>query len=129
MPPGLGPVHLLVIAVVALLVLGPEKLPQVARQAGKAMGEFRRWREFAEDEVRSVLKFDAEPEPDASALSPADEHPNEAANPPWEADRYRAATGSAMTPSWVVTDWHHVDSKEHAEPSSRSSATGDEGRT
>lgn len=39
---GIGTTELMVILVVALLVLGPKKLPQVARSLGKAFGEFRR---------------------------------------------------------------------------------------
>lgn len=34
--------ELVVILVVALVVLGPKRLPEVARQLGKAMAEFRR---------------------------------------------------------------------------------------
>lgn len=34
--------QILVILVIALIVLGPEKLPQVARMVGKALAEFRR---------------------------------------------------------------------------------------
>jgi len=36
-----NPVHLLFIAVVALLVLGPKRLPEVARTLGKGLREFR----------------------------------------------------------------------------------------
>lgn len=39
---GIGGTELLVILVVALLVLGPKSVPQIARTLGKAMGEFRR---------------------------------------------------------------------------------------
>lgn len=39
---GIGGTELLVILVVALIVLGPKSLPQIARTLGKAMGEFRR---------------------------------------------------------------------------------------
>jgi sec-independent protein translocase protein TatB len=39
---GIGSAELLIILLVALLVLGPEKLPSLARTLGKAMGEFRR---------------------------------------------------------------------------------------
>jgi sec-independent protein translocase protein TatB len=39
---GIGPSELLVILVIALLVLGPKRLPELARSLGKAMGEFRR---------------------------------------------------------------------------------------
>lgn len=37
----LGFSEMLVIALVALLVFGPERLPELARQAGKAMARFR----------------------------------------------------------------------------------------
>jgi TatA/E family protein of Tat protein translocase len=36
-----NPVHLLFLAVVALVVLGPRRLPELARAAGKGMREFR----------------------------------------------------------------------------------------
>lgn len=39
---GIGSTELLVILVVALIVLGPKSLPQMARTLGKALSEFRR---------------------------------------------------------------------------------------
>ncbi|MEZ0312361.1 MAG: Sec-independent protein translocase protein TatB [Myxococcota bacterium] len=39
---GLGVGEVIIILVVALVVLGPTKLPQVARQVGKGLREFRR---------------------------------------------------------------------------------------
>ncbi len=39
---GLGIWELALIAVVALVVLGPRRLPEVARQVGRALNEFRR---------------------------------------------------------------------------------------
>lgn len=38
----LGPGEIFVVLVVALVVLGPEKLPGAAKQAGRWLGEFRR---------------------------------------------------------------------------------------
>lgn len=50
--------HLLIIFLVALIVLGPDKLPQVARMLGKTMAEFRRvtsdFRTTIEGEVREL---------------------------------------------------------------------------
>jgi len=39
---GIGPTELVVILVVALLVLGPKRLPEIARSLGKGIAEFRR---------------------------------------------------------------------------------------
>ncbi len=48
----LSPAKLLVILVVALVVLGPDKLPKVARQIGSLWGDFRKFRARLETEVR-----------------------------------------------------------------------------
>jgi len=42
---GIGFPELLIILVVALLVVGPSKLPELAKSLGKALGEFRRMAE------------------------------------------------------------------------------------
>ena len=39
--PNIGPMEIVLILVVALLVLGPKRLPEVARSAGKGMREFK----------------------------------------------------------------------------------------
>ncbi len=44
---------MLIILVVALVVLGPDKLPKVAKQIGALWGEFRKFRERLESDVRS----------------------------------------------------------------------------
>jgi len=50
--------HLVIIFLIALIVLGPEKLPQIARVMGKAMADFRRittdFRVQIEDEMREM---------------------------------------------------------------------------
>ena len=48
----LSPAKLLVILVVAVVVLGPEKLPKVAKQIGSLWGDFRKFRERLESDVR-----------------------------------------------------------------------------
>jgi sec-independent protein translocase protein TatB len=50
--PFLSPAKILVILVVALVVLGPDKLPKVAKQIGSLWGDFRRFRERLESDVR-----------------------------------------------------------------------------
>lgn len=51
----LDPGKLLVIAVVAIILLGPDRLPQVARQIGGAWKSFNEFRHRVESEVRSTV--------------------------------------------------------------------------
>ncbi len=51
----LDPGKLLVIAVVAIILLGPDKLPQVARQAGNAWRSLNEFRHRMESEVRTSM--------------------------------------------------------------------------
>jgi sec-independent protein translocase protein TatB len=51
----LSPEKLLVILVIALIVLGPDKLPSVARRVGALWSEFNRWRAHLETEVRGAF--------------------------------------------------------------------------
>ncbi len=51
----LDPTKLLIIAVVAVILLGPDKLPQVGRQAGAAWRTFNDFRHRMETEVRSSI--------------------------------------------------------------------------
>ena len=48
----LSPAKILVVLVVAIVVLGPDKLPKVARQVGSLWGDFRRLRQRLESDVR-----------------------------------------------------------------------------
>jgi sec-independent protein translocase protein TatA len=50
--PSIGPAEVLVILVIALLVFGPQKLPEIGKQVGRAMREFRK----AQNVVRSELR-------------------------------------------------------------------------
>jgi TatA/E family protein of Tat protein translocase len=51
----LSPPKLLMILVIALIVLGPDKLPSVARRIGAAWSDFTRWRTQLESEVRATF--------------------------------------------------------------------------
>lgn len=55
MPPGLSPVHLLVIFVVALIVLGPDKMPDAMRKGARLLGEARQWSARISDEMQGAL--------------------------------------------------------------------------
>lgn len=51
---GIGVPELLVILVVALIVLGPKRLPEVAKGLGKALAEFRRATSDLSDELSNA---------------------------------------------------------------------------
>ncbi len=51
----IGGGELLIIFLVALVVLGPTKLPEAARQIGKVMGEFRRLSAGFQNELKSAM--------------------------------------------------------------------------
>jgi TatA/E family protein of Tat protein translocase len=56
---GVGMTEIVVILVIALLIFGPNKLPELARSLGKGFGEFRR----ASYDLRQSLMEATEPEP------------------------------------------------------------------
>jgi len=59
MPSGaLSPVHILIVATVALIVLGPEELPKVAKRAGRLLRELRALRARLDEEIHSLLDED-----------------------------------------------------------------------
>ena len=74
---GIGMPELVVILVVALLVLGPKRLPEVARSLGRAVAEFRRQSTEVmeelqtqldvEDRARAAKNEPKKPTPDAPA--------------------------------------------------------------
>ena len=57
----LGPMEMLVIVVVALVVLGPQRLPEAMRQVGKGVGDLRRWSTQLTSEMQSALVPGPEP--------------------------------------------------------------------
>ncbi len=63
---GIGMPELLIIMAVALLVLGPKKLPEIARSLGRGMAEFRR----ASTELRNSLTAPLEEPPEQPVPPP-----------------------------------------------------------
>ena len=57
--PNLGGPEILVILLVALIVLGPKRLPEVGRQVGKAMRELRKVQSDVRAQLDDVLQADA----------------------------------------------------------------------
>lgn len=97
----IGLQEMIVIGVIALVVFGPEKLPELGRRLGRAMREFRR----ASDEFRSTVETnlklnepDPPPEPvveQPAAIAPSDAVTSTAALPS-EADPYATTDPTAV---------------------------------
>jgi sec-independent protein translocase protein TatA len=75
----LGPAEILVVLVVALVVFGPRRLPEVSRQVGGALRELRR----VQESVRSEI---------STAMADEDDAPRPRRNP-------TVAVGAAVDPS------------------------------
>ncbi|HEV3352499.1 MAG TPA: twin-arginine translocase TatA/TatE family subunit [Acidimicrobiales bacterium] len=70
MPTSLGPAEILVILVVALIVLGPKRLPEAGRQIGKFVSEVRHWSTAVQAEIRDVIDAEGAPTPPPPAAAP-----------------------------------------------------------
>ena len=55
---GMSPLELMVIVALALIVLGPERLPELARQAGRTLREVRRISSEVRGELSRSLELD-----------------------------------------------------------------------
>jgi Tat protein translocase TatB subunit len=53
---GIGVTELIVILVVAIIFIGPKKLPEIAKAAGKAFAEFKK----ATEDIKNSVKEDIE---------------------------------------------------------------------
>ena len=65
----LSPVHILIVLTVALIVLGPQELPKVARQTAKVLRELRALRERLDEELHVLIDDDG-PDPSARPEQP-----------------------------------------------------------
>jgi sec-independent protein translocase protein TatB len=89
---GIGMTELLVILVVALVVLGPSRLPEVARSLGRALGELKRQSADVFEEFQNVGREEAPQKRTPIARKPA--------NPPTPV----SATSPSATPAAAKPD-------------------------
>ena len=78
----IGPLELMIILLLALVVVGPARLPEVGRSIGRALREFRK----VQDEVRDSINFNLDAEP----VTPRKPGP-----PPAAVERAKAAAAAA----------------------------------
>src|SRR5918992_6367364 len=56
--PSIGPLEILVVGVIALIVLGPQKLPEIARSIGRTASELRRMASEVRDEFEAGINLE-----------------------------------------------------------------------
>ncbi|MFC5846919.1 twin-arginine translocase TatA/TatE family subunit [Deinococcus petrolearius] len=95
--PNLGPGEILVILLVALLVFGPRKLPDLGKSLGGALREFRRSTQGLKEDFDGVLR---ESPAQTQAAQPASQTQVIAAQP--QVVTAQAVTPQAVTPQAVT---------------------------
>jgi len=93
---------IIVIAVVALIVVGPKKLPEMARTLGRAFTEFKKATEGITDELKDALKEETKPE--NTAEHKYDGTPKYALHVEVEPEHDAAPQSSATTPEEVKSE-------------------------
>jgi Sec-independent protein translocase protein TatA len=58
-----SPVHILIVLTVALIVLGPQELPKVARSTAKVLRELRALRARLDEELHLLIDDEDDPDP------------------------------------------------------------------
>jgi TatA/E family protein of Tat protein translocase len=110
----IGMPELIIIFVIALIIFGPRKLPELGRTLGKSLSEFRRASNDLKNTLEEEIRLD-EQKATAPAISPAPVHDTEQASPPGDptatenAAPDNAATDATATDS-TATDYAATDS-------------------
>lgn len=91
----LGGLEIVVIAVVALLVFGPKRLPEVSRQVGGALRELRRVQTQVKSEIDDVLRVDDSADSPATKSKSKAKHESKPAAHPTRHDREPADVADA----------------------------------
>jgi Tat protein translocase TatB subunit len=61
---GIGMQELIIIAIIALLIVGPKKLPDLAKTLGKGFSEFKKATEGVTEDLKDAVKEDESPKND-----------------------------------------------------------------
>jgi sec-independent protein translocase protein TatA len=67
MPSWIGPWEIAIVLVIALLIFGPRKLPDLGSSLGKSISGFKKGLKETQDEVKTAMKDDATAEAPVSA--------------------------------------------------------------
>jgi sec-independent protein translocase protein TatB len=87
--------EVLVILLVVLIVLGPDKLPDAARKIGNVVGEVRRMSAGFQNEMRAAIEDAGRPEPAKPTLEPVADEPKPVPGPANDRPQSQATDDSA----------------------------------
>jgi TatA/E family protein of Tat protein translocase len=97
---GLGVPELILIFIVALIVFGPKRLPEIGRTLGKALGEFKKATDDLKNTVEREVRMDELRQINSSLVTPVDTvsrtepvtpiHPVEPVQPPEKPETSRS---------------------------------------
>jgi Tat protein translocase TatB subunit len=90
--------ELLIILLVVLIVLGPDKLPETARKIGNVVGEVRRMSSGFQDEMRSAMHDVTRPQPPRPSLEPVNDDATPSASSAEPGDHTNAETEDTPRP-------------------------------
>lgn len=110
--PSIGAGEILVVALVALIVLGPDKLPEAARKIGQVIAEVRKVSSGFQAELRDALHEPVEGAPPTMKRSPTPTATPAPVDP--DAD---TADGAAIDPA----DWYGGGEAHHGADTSNGS--------
>jgi TatA/E family protein of Tat protein translocase len=116
--------HLVVLFVVALVIFGPQKLPELARMLGKATAEFRKmtndFRYALEDEVRELERNTRIREEEAAAAArtgqPVESPPPAAAPPEGSVHRSTVVPEPSPEPAPEPSPEQVAELAQHVDP-------------
>ena len=92
---GIGMTELIVILIIALLVIGPERLPELAKMLGKGMAEFKRAAEDFRNTIHENLEVEEEKEKLLQKTNQAEKRKPEKTENKVE-DKHENSTGSGI---------------------------------
>lgn len=106
---GIGGTEIVVIAMVALLLFGPDKLPQLGRTVGRFLRDFKRYQDIMEATIRAEMYASEGGKPDPFKTG-------KDFREKVQAQQAEAAAKAAEKPAGEPAEEPADDADEHAEP-------------